>query len=81
MADDIFNQDNLDRGLESTRAMVDSVKELKSLGNAFADTFGSDLVRSAQNFNREFERISSKLEQYESFEVTRKVLSVLADNL
>ena len=71
MADDIFNQDNLDRGLESTRAMVDSVKELKSLGNAFADTFGSDLVRSAQNFNREFEKISSKLEQYESFEVTR----------
>lgn len=71
MADDIFNQDNLDRGLESTRAMVDSVKELKSLGNAFADTFGSDLVRSAQNFNREFEKISSKLEQYESFEITR----------
>ena len=71
MADDLFNQDNLDKGLESTRAMVDSVKELKSLGNAFADTFGSDLVRGAQNFNREFERISSKLEQYESFEVTR----------
>lgn len=71
MADNLFNQDNLDKGLESTRAMVDSVKELKSLGNAFADTFGSDLVRSAQNFNREFEKISSQLERYESFEVTR----------
>ena len=71
MADDLFNQENLNKGLEATRAMVDSAKELKSLGNAFANTFGSDLVRGAQNFNREFEKISSKLEQYENFEVTR----------
>ena len=71
MADDLFNQDNLDNGLESTRAMVDSMRELRSLSEDFAGTFGQDLVRNASAVNREFVKMSAQQEQFAAFEITR----------
>lgn len=71
MADDLFNQENLDNGLESTRAMVDSMRELRSLSEDFAGTFGQDLVRNASAVNREFVKMSAQQEQFAAFEITR----------
>jgi hypothetical protein len=71
MADDLFNQDNLNNGLESTRAMVDSMRELRSLSEDFASTFGQDLVRNASAVNREFIKMSAQQEQFAEFEITR----------
>jgi hypothetical protein len=71
MADDLFNKQSLQDGLEATRAMVDSMKSLRGLSESFAGSFGNDLVRNASAVSREFEKISAQQDEFAQFEVTR----------
>jgi len=71
MADDLFNKESLQDGLEATRAMVDSMKSLRSISEDFAGSFGQDLVRNASAVSREFEKISAQQDQFAQFEITR----------
>lgn len=71
MADDLFDKQSLQDGLEATRAMVDSMKSLRSLSEDFAGSFGQDLVRNASAVSREFEKISAQQDQFAQFEITR----------